>query len=247
LYEDDAIQDAPILSFPIYSTMPANYTVWIRGMAADAAGDSLHMGLDDQVASTAARLTGFSDSWDWASLTMNNTQPTLDLTSSGRYTLNVWMREDGLRLDRLLLITDTNYIPVGIGPAESPSQIITNTMPGNLVSHVIRYTYDNLYRLTHAAYTGDISATFAYAYDPVGNMKAYTQTVTGTVGVTTTQVTRTFDDANRLQTSFDYTQGTTSYLYDNNGNLTLLMPPGGANWQHYAYDQRNLMISHTLS
>ncbi len=25
------------------------------------------------------------------------------------------------------------------------------------------------------------------------------------------------------------------------------MPPGGASWQHYAYDQRNLMISHTLS
>ncbi|MCP4363096.1 MAG: hypothetical protein GY796_34275, partial [Chloroflexi bacterium] len=112
---------------------------------------------------------------------------------------------------------------------------------------VIRYTYDNLYRLTNAAYIGDISATFAYAYDPVGNMKAYTQTVTNTIGVTTTQVTRTFDDANRLQTSFDYTQGTTSYLYDNNGNLTLLMPPGGDQWKHYAYNQRNLMISHTLS
>ncbi|MCP4362764.1 MAG: RHS repeat-associated core domain-containing protein, partial [Chloroflexi bacterium] len=202
---------------------------------------------DDQVASTATRLTGFTDNWDWASLTMSNTQPTLDLTAAGSYTLNVWMRQDGLRLDRLLLITDTNYIPAGIGPAESPSQIITNTIPGNLTSHVIRYTYDDLYRLINAAYTGDITATFRYAYDPVGNMKAYTQTVTNTIGITITRVTRTFDDANRLQTSFDYTQGTSSYLYDNNGNLTLLMPPGGDQWKHYAYNQRNLMISHTLS
>jgi hypothetical protein len=29
------------------------------------------------------------------------------------------MREDGLHLDRLLLITDNQYIPTGAGPAES--------------------------------------------------------------------------------------------------------------------------------
>lgn len=62
-----------------------------------------------------------------------------------------------------------------------------------------------------------------------------------------TRVSRTFDNANRLQTSFDYDQGTTSYLYDNNGNLTLVILPNDAPWQHYAFDQRNLMVSHSLS
>jgi RHS repeat-associated protein len=41
--------------------------------------------------------------------------------------------------------------------------------------------------------------------------------------------------------------GTTSYLYDDNGNLTLQIPPNGSSWLHYAFNQRNLMISHTLS
>jgi len=127
----------------------------------------------------------------------------------------------------LLLITDTNYIPVGVGPAESVLKTIIDTItPGQLMTTVIQYQYDDLYRLTTAVYAGNITATFRYAYDPVGNMTAYTQTV----GVDMTRVGRTFDNANRPQTSFDYTPGTTSYLYDNNGNLTLIIPPAGTSW-----------------
>jgi RHS repeat-associated protein len=173
---------------------------------------------------------------------MSNTQPVLSL-EAGADSLNIWMREDGLRIDRLLLVTDTNYIPTGSGPAVSTFQLITHSVAAQTNSHVIHYTYDDLYRLTQATYSGDINAEYNYAYDPVGNMTAYTEAV----GTETTHVTRTFDDANRLQTTSDFDQGTTSYLYDNNGNLTLVMPPGGESWLHYEYDQRNLMISHTLS
>ncbi|MCZ7670551.1 MAG: hypothetical protein M5U34_27065 [Chloroflexi bacterium] len=41
----------------------------------------------------------------------------------------------------------------------------------------IAYAYDPLYRLTGADYSGDISASYAYAYDAVGNMAAYTETL----------------------------------------------------------------------
>lgn len=247
--------DSPMLSFPIYSNLPASFRVWVRGMAPDAAGDSLHVGLNDEPAASTTRLTGFTDEWGWASLTMDNAQPTLNLAAGGAYTLNLWMREDGLRLDRVLLVTDTNYIPTGVGPAESIFQTITETIVASqLVTTVIQYQYDGLHRLTDAGYSGPstgsgqaLSATYRYAYDPVGNMTAYTQTVTRTAGVSTTHVTRFFDDANRLQASFDFDQGTTSHLYDNNGNLTLIIPPGDAPWQHYGYDQRNLMLTHTLS
>ena len=74
-------------------------------------------------------------------------------------------------------------------------------------------------------------------------MKAYTETV----GAETTRVTRYFDDANRLLTATDFDLGSTSYTYDNNGNLPLIVPPGGEDRQHYAFNQRNLMMSHSLS
>lgn len=75
-----------------------------------------------------ACLTEFNNqSWQWRSLTMSNTQPTIALTG-GMEDLNLWMREDGLRIDRLLLVTDTNYIPTGSGPAASSLQLITHTV-----------------------------------------------------------------------------------------------------------------------
>jgi RHS repeat-associated protein len=250
-YETSETAESPSLSFVIQNNAPTTYTVWVRGMASDAGSDSLHLGLNGQAVDTTADLTGFGRDWGWTDLTMNDVPATLPLTMTGLYTLNLWMREDGLRIDRLLLVTDTNYLPTGVGPASDVIQTITNTTSPQLNSHIISYTYDPLYRLTGAIYTGSITATYSYAYDPVGNMTAYTETrSTGSgqaVGAETTRVNRTFDATNRLQTSFDFDQGTTSYLYDNNGNLTLVIPPNDGSWQHYTFDQRNLMTSHSLS
>ena len=80
-------------------------------------------------------------------------------------------------------------------------------------------------------------------------MTAYTETV----GTERVRVTRTFDDANQLQTSLmlDGSRlGTTSYYYDDNGNLIQVLPPGvnpnAAADQRYYYNQRNLLITSTV-
>jgi YD repeat-containing protein len=108
----------------------------------------------------------------------------------------------------------------------------------DLQTTTIEYEYDPLYRLTGAAYTGAITATFTYLYDAVGNMTAYTETI----GAETTSVVRKFDAASRLETSDDG-RGETSYTYDDNGNLTAIT--GTASGQSYHYDQRNLLTGIT--
>jgi len=45
---------------------------------------------------------------------------TVNIPSTGIHTLNLWMREDGARIDRILLTTDINFSPSGTGPSESP-------------------------------------------------------------------------------------------------------------------------------
>ncbi len=84
----------------------------------------------------------------------------------------------------------------------------------------INYSYDRLYRVTGASYTGTLTNTFGYTYDAVGNR--LTQTASGTV------ISYTYDIANRL-TSVNGQ----AYTWDDNGNLL----NDGA--QTYTYDQAN--------
>jgi hypothetical protein len=50
---------------------------------------------------------------------MDGPVATLSVTSGGLHTVNVWVRESGFRLDRLLLTSDAQLTPSGNGPPES--------------------------------------------------------------------------------------------------------------------------------
>jgi YD repeat-containing protein len=128
----------------------------------------------------------------------------MTITSTGLYTVNLWMREDGLRIDRLLLTTDTTFVPTGEGPTETLRVGFGGSPPETLITRTIVYTYDNLYRLTDADYsTGE---NYQYSYDPVGNRLE--QVINGD---TTDYL---YDAANRLSQV-----DSQSYTFDDNGNL----------------------------
>jgi hypothetical protein len=65
-------------------------------------------------------LTGFApQTWSWANRNPQDTSVTIEVTEPGLHTLHLWQREDGLRLDRILLTTDSSYNPIGNGPPEN--------------------------------------------------------------------------------------------------------------------------------
>ncbi len=71
------------------------------------------MALDDQ---PPAILTGLPPrQWAW-----QETGLTYEVTQPGEQTLFLWQREDGLKIDRILLTTASGYNPQGDGPSESP-------------------------------------------------------------------------------------------------------------------------------
>jgi YD repeat-containing protein len=158
LYQTSEITASPTAAYLVSFATPQTYTVWLRGYPANAAGDSAYLGLGGQVVT----VTGFAPGqWTWA-----NQPAAFVVTTTGVYTVNLWMREDGLRIDRLLLTTDTNYVPTGFGPVET-AQLTGQQAITSLLTRTIVYTYDNLYRLTDADYsTGE---QYEYEYDPVGN------------------------------------------------------------------------------
>ena len=77
----------------------------------------MYIGLDGQ---PAPILTGFAPRiWSWANDNDRGGPVTIEVTAPGLYTLHIWQREDGLRLDRIVLTTDEGYNPIGDGPPES--------------------------------------------------------------------------------------------------------------------------------
>ena len=75
--------------------------------------DSLHVGLDGQEVASAARLSQLNPlgSWAWSKTTQGGTIATLNVTNPGIHIINVWMRESGTLLDKLVLTPNANYTP----------------------------------------------------------------------------------------------------------------------------------------
>ncbi len=112
---------APELKYEVNFATTGTYQVWLRGHVDGTADNSVHVGLDGaETASSDKLVVSAYGVWTWHKSTMDGPVATVNVTTVGVHTIHVWVREDGYRLDRLLLTTDAAFTPTGIGPAESP-------------------------------------------------------------------------------------------------------------------------------
>ncbi len=119
-------KNSPQLDYRVNFTQAGTYYVWVRGLGdSDGASqnDSLHVGLGGVEQASSARISQFNSSWTWSNTTMNSQRATLVVASPGVHVVNVWMREDGLLFDKLVLSLDADLQPTDFGasgPSESP-------------------------------------------------------------------------------------------------------------------------------
>ena len=116
---------SPRLDFAVNFVKTGVHYIWARGMGATAADDSYHAGLDGAALTSSDRISGFGTAWTWSRSTMDGPLATFTVGTAGVHTVNVWMREDGFVIDKLVVTSNANYAPSGTGPAESP----TGTLP----------------------------------------------------------------------------------------------------------------------
>jgi lysophospholipase L1-like esterase len=103
-------------------TSTGTYYVWVRGAALSTEDDSIHAGIDGVAPTTADDIGGFSSAWTWRRTTLDGTPATIIVSSPGVHTFHLWMREDGMRVDKILLRKDSSATaPTGRGPSESSS------------------------------------------------------------------------------------------------------------------------------
>ena len=122
--QGDVEANAPELTYQVRFDTPGEYYVHIRGAAEDGPrgnADSVHIGLNGERLTGDGGLTGFGSSLSWGARdTYTGERVTITVDEPGTYELNLWAREDGVAVDKIVLTQDPDYSPSGEGPAESP-------------------------------------------------------------------------------------------------------------------------------
>jgi hypothetical protein len=150
------IATAPGLEYKVRFSKTGTHYVWLRGVADSAPGasadDSVHVGLNGELLETSRRISVFPQGagfvWSRSRVDANvDIGPArFEIPTAGDYTINVWMREDGFLLDKIVITSNANYTPADAGPTESPQAasalasldfdgLTAFAAPGGLVSH----------------------------------------------------------------------------------------------------------------
>lgn len=101
---------SPQLDYSIQFNASGAHQVWLRGYATGGSDDSTHYGLGG-VVSNAVSLNAVSNTWIWTNGAQAGGSATLNVPSVGQHTFSLWMREDGMRIDRVALAQDGNFKP----------------------------------------------------------------------------------------------------------------------------------------
>ncbi|MEM7809698.1 MAG: hypothetical protein AAF561_16430, partial [Planctomycetota bacterium] len=104
----------PRLDYDIEFANSGTYYVWLRMTAEDFGSDSVHVGLNGQsVTTNTFGVSGGGDdvfTWTDASNSINR-RLTVNVPAAGVHTLNIWMREDGVKVDEIRVARSESYDP----------------------------------------------------------------------------------------------------------------------------------------
>ncbi|MCA9343087.1 hypothetical protein KC950_03705 [Candidatus Saccharibacteria bacterium] len=123
-----------------------NYRVWTRMQASSSTNDSYVLEIDDTVCGVVVGDTGVStSSWQWVDYKSGSTSNKVTVNlSAGQHTVRMIGREDNVKLDKLLFLSDTSCTPTGFGEncevetdTESPNISISSPTNNSSISGTV--------------------------------------------------------------------------------------------------------------
>ena len=106
---------SPFVTYRVAFPQSGIFYVCVRGLGRSPSDDSLHAGIDDNNdgvadASTALDMTGSWNltSWQWSNRRSGGAYATVQVSGDPFHTLKIWMREDGMRVDKIVLSTSAS-------------------------------------------------------------------------------------------------------------------------------------------
>jgi len=108
--------DGPRLGYNITFSNSGNYTIWLRMSAPNGGSDSVHVGLNGlPITYGYGASTRTGDVWSWqnssCSVCSDKLQLEVYVPSEGQHQLHIWMREDGVRIDSIIMTNIAGFDP----------------------------------------------------------------------------------------------------------------------------------------
>ncbi|MBA2938995.1 glycosyl hydrolase 115 family protein [Paenibacillus sp. CGMCC 1.16610] len=129
----DLVSKSPEMQFKVKFSTPGTYNVWMRTRVIDDASDSIYGGIDGKYTTASfdtSQLFSYDRDEKWLWPRRNGV---ITVTAAGEHTINVWMREDGISVDRIYLTTgsetpnDASWV-VSEREQANPDTIMSNTI-----------------------------------------------------------------------------------------------------------------------
>jgi hypothetical protein len=98
--------NGPLVGYNISVQTNGTHHIWVSFAASNGGGDSIHLGLNGNPLTYGGVGFGTADNnaWNWKKIEVN-------ISSIGKNSLEVWMREDGVMIDSIIITTDLSYDP----------------------------------------------------------------------------------------------------------------------------------------
>ncbi len=123
-YNEDVESSAPRCDYVVRFKKPGRYWIWVRGFGRNPNSDSVHVGVDMKLEKAGTHLWTGWKMYQW----VRSHQP-YNIKKPGIHVVNLWVREDGTTVDKLLITSQGDYRPsaelnadkrpIGPGPVES--------------------------------------------------------------------------------------------------------------------------------
>ncbi len=123
--DTDYLTNSPRLDYQVNFDRAGTHYLWVRGRGATTADDSVHIGLDGAAQTLADRVTGLTANYSWTRRTVDGPYATIFVPTPGLHSVNLWMREDGAVVDRILLTPSPTFVPTSYGPPTSVRDLPT--------------------------------------------------------------------------------------------------------------------------
>ncbi len=118
--------NAGLVSYSFYVSQGGDYRIWARTIAPKAADDSFFVAMDEGVFQRW-NVQG-STAWIWDRVAADNIDPRIYTLTAGSHTFYLMQREDGTRIDKLVITNNAQYVPQGQGePANQTPQPVALT------------------------------------------------------------------------------------------------------------------------